>query len=520
MRAVGEPFVAREDVEAPEGGRHLARRQDGGRAGCRRELRDHGRPRRSIRDRGDRGVAPTDVLPAERLGDLAGARRRRQRRRIDADEVHAQGGDRKDDQHGCGDGCHAARPPHDPGGEPRPAAAGGELLQALRRQRVDPRAEPVEEGRQRHERDDAGRQRHEHAAEAHRVEELLREDEQAGHRRCHGERAEDDGATRAPHRRRERLGTVPVPCRLLAPPRDDEERVVDREAEPEPRDEVQREDGERMHVDRDPEPEERERDRAGADERRQERGDEAAKHPERQQQDERERDQLGPAEIALDRRRHLARGDRAAAESHLRIVGERGQQPVGGLLRGFPAARVQEGEHDPVLVDRGAGDGGVTIDPGSRSLDDRRPAGDEREHTRIRLDTGAALDLEIREPALGREVGELSRTGLHARDHGAPDPEGGGEQGRGDERDEPSPGCDQVHKGSRHRRSEAAMAPVATHSSSRPGPAGSRISPRRSAERAIPPRSPGACARPGSRTLRRRRARRRQRRSRAPASFH
>ena len=169
-------------------------------------------------------------------------------------------------------------------------------------------------------------------------------------------------------------------------------------------------------------------------------GDEAAEDPEREQQDERERDQLGAAEIALDRRGHLARRDRAAAEPHLRIVGERRQQPVGRLLRGVAAARVQEREHDPVLVDRRPGDGGVTVDPGSRALDDRRPARDEREHARIGLDAGAALDLEVREAALGREVGELGRAGLHARDHGAPDREGGDEEGGGDERDEREPG--------------------------------------------------------------------------------
>ena len=354
--------------------------------------------------------------------------------------MHAEGRDGEHDQDGRRHGRHPTRPSHHPRGEPRPAAAGGELLQALRRERVDSRAEPVEERGQRNERDDARSQRHEDAAEAHRVEELLREDEQAGHRRGHGEGAEDDGATRASHRRGERLGPVPVPCGLLTPPRDDEERVVDREPEPEAGDEVEGEDGERMDLDRDPEPEERERDRAGADERRQERGDEAAEHPERQQQDEREGDQLGAPEIALDRRGHLARRDRAATEPHLWIVGERREQPVGRLLRRVAAARVQEREHDPVVVDRRAGDRGITVDPGPRARNDGRPAGDEREHARIRLDPRPPLDLEVREAALGREVGELGRPCLHPRDHGAPDRECGDEQHRGDERDEREPG--------------------------------------------------------------------------------
>ena len=71
LGAVGEALVAREDVEPPEAGGHLPRRQDGGRAGCGGELGDHRCSRRGIGDRGDRGVASADVLPAERLGDLA-----------------------------------------------------------------------------------------------------------------------------------------------------------------------------------------------------------------------------------------------------------------------------------------------------------------------------------------------------------------------------------------------------------------------------------------------------------------
>ena len=116
---------------------------------------------------------------------------------------------------------------------------------------------------------------------------------------------------------------MPVPRRLLTPARDDEERVVDREAEPETGDEVEREDREGMHLDGDPQAEERERDRARADERRQKGGHEPAEDPEREQQDQREGDQLGAAEVALDGLRHLAGCDRAAAEEHLGVAGER-----------------------------------------------------------------------------------------------------------------------------------------------------------------------------------------------------
>ena len=222
---------------------------------------------------------------------------------------------------------------------------------------------------------------------------------------------------------------MPVPRRLLAPARDDEQRVVDREAEPEPRDEVEREDRERMHLDREPEPEEREGDRAGADERRQERRDEAAEDPEREQQDERERDQLGAAEIALDRGGHLARRDRAAAEPHLRIV--RRMPRAAGRP---PASRSRR---------RGVCRNASTTPFSSTAV--RATAGSRSMRARVRATTAGppvtsastpgsastpvlSLDLEIREAALGREVGELGRARLHARDHGAPDPEGGDER--------------------------------------------------------------------------------------------
>src|SRR4029079_2372482 len=117
------------------------------------------------------------------------------------------------------------------------------------------------------ERDETGRERHEHTADAHRVEELLREDEEAGHRRRDRQCAEDEGASRAPHRGGKSLGPMAVSRRLLAPARDDEQRVVDREAETESRDQVERKDRERMHLDREAETEEGESDRAGPDER-------------------------------------------------------------------------------------------------------------------------------------------------------------------------------------------------------------------------------------------------------------
>ena len=258
----------------------------------RREARRDVGGRRCVHDRRDRRVAPSDAFPVERLGDLARARRRGQRRRVDPDEVDTERREREDDEERGGDRRDPPRSAHHPGRKTAPAAARGHLLQPAGSERVDPRAEPVEERRQRDERDETGGEGDEDAAEAHRVEELLREDEQAAHRGGDRDGAEEDGAPRTSHRRGERLRAVSVHRRFLPPARDDEQRVVDREAEAEAGDEIEREDREGVHLDRDPEPEERERDRTGTDEGRQECRHEAAEDPEREQEDEREGDQL------------------------------------------------------------------------------------------------------------------------------------------------------------------------------------------------------------------------------------
>ena len=165
-----------------------------------------------------------------------------------------------------------------------------------------------------------------------------------------------------------------VTGRLLAPARDDEERVVDREAEAETGDEIEREDREGVHLDGEPQAEERQRDRAGADERRQERGDEAAEDPEREQEDERERDQLGAAEVALDRLGHLVRGDRAAAEQDPGSSANAAVSRSAASLRDVAAPRPEEGEHDAVLVDDRARDRGIAVDPRPDAGDERRVA--------------------------------------------------------------------------------------------------------------------------------------------------
>ncbi len=200
-----------------------------------------------------------------------------------------------------------------------------------------------------------------------------------------------------------------------------------------------------MHLDRDPEPEEGERDRTGTDEGRQECRHESAEDPEREQEDERERNQLRALEVLLDRLGHLARGDRASAEANLLVTGEGVSEPLRCVLGGIAAARAEEHQHDAVPVDGGAGHGGIPIDPAPDALDRRGAAADEGEDAGVGLDTRPLLDLEAREPALGGEIGELGRAGIHAGNDRASDRESDDDDAGRDERDRAGAGRDQVN---------------------------------------------------------------------------
>ena len=81
----------------------------------------------------------------------------------------------------------------------------------------------------------------ERAAHRHRREEAERKDSERAHRRRHGERAEDDRPARRRERRTQGLEPRPTALDLLPVPRHEQQAVVDREAEAEPGDEVERE---------------------------------------------------------------------------------------------------------------------------------------------------------------------------------------------------------------------------------------------------------------------------------------
>ncbi len=153
---------------------------------------------------------------------------------------------------------------HHPACERRPATTRRRRLPPFGREGIDPRPEHVEERRKRHERDRPGGERDQRSADRHRPEEALREHEQRRHRRGDGQGREEHRPAGGRHRPPKRLDGVPADCELLPIARDHEQRVVDREPQPEPGDEVDREHREVGQLDERPQAEQRRGDRARA----------------------------------------------------------------------------------------------------------------------------------------------------------------------------------------------------------------------------------------------------------------
>ena len=195
-----------------------------------------------------------------------------------------------------------------------PRVGVGAALQEGGRAGVDARAEQGEDRGQDGQRDQRREEDDQGAAEPHRVEEALREDEQRGERRGDGEGGEEDGAAGGRQHPAHRRRAGPGAGDLLAVAGDDEEAVVDRQAEAERRGQVEGEDGDRGEFAGDAEDEEGADDRQAADQQRQQRGDEAAEEEQREQEEEREGEHLGPLEVLLDLLVDLFLGDRRAAD--------------------------------------------------------------------------------------------------------------------------------------------------------------------------------------------------------------
>jgi hypothetical protein len=310
--------------------------------------------------------------------------------------------------------------------------------------------------RQRDQRDQAGGERRDRAADRHRVQKALREDEQREHRRRHRHRAEDDRPPGGAQCAFQGPRAVAVARDLLAIARQDEQRVVDRQTQPEPDREVQREDRQRRRLVEEPQAEKRGHDRQQADEQRQQRRDRAAEHEQREQEQQREGEHLGPREILGDLLADGGPGDGQAADLDTRLGAEPLVDAQACLLavgagahehRDEARAAVARDERAgrPRVNQRGSGlrDASVGLDRFDNAAQlraaglgaDRPVGGDEHDDPRAqpaadRLAQGVARDLALRLRIDEVDVG-IDRE--HARDRGAEADRQGEERDRRDE---------------------------------------------------------------------------------------
>ena len=177
---------------------------------------------------------------------------------------------------------------------------------------------------------------------------------------------------------------------LLAVAGEQEQAPVDRETERKAGDEVERVDRERGKRRELSQQEEADEHGDPARERRQQARDEAAEEEEGEQDDQRHRDELGAAKVALDRRRELVIRDRIAAERHPRIAGEGCEETLAGVLLLLVIERSQGGDH----VGRAA------VGGDHRRIARRRRI-ENRDHRRV----AAQFHLDLAEqPARGRRT--------------------------------------------------------------------------------------------------------------------
>ncbi len=409
------------------------------------------------------------------VGDRAAARTGGQRSGTDGGEGDLQ--ERQSEQHQQRAGADRDQrgPPHDPAGQREPAALG--VLRRLQRaaepgrgQEVDVPAEQSQHRGQHQQRDQQRRGGDQQTADRHRVEEALAEDEQRGHRGAHGERAEQDGAARGVQGDPDRPVDVGLDRHLAAEAGDDQQAVVDREAEAERGDQVEREDRHRGELVDHPQAEQGQDDVQAADDQRQRGGHQTAEDPQREQEQHREGQEFGPLQVVLDGADDLVADHLAAAELDRGVAVEPVGQPVDGVLVVVLRAVLESADHDrppPVLGDQvlvlgpvvrqDVGEGRV---PGHQSGDlvDLLPGAgvvhrgtgvDQGDDAAVALDAGGRADPVVR-PDAARPRGDEVRVAAGQRcDDGRADE--GRHRGHHHGAQHHHPGmpvrqpCDQVH---------------------------------------------------------------------------
>ena len=181
-------------------------------------------------------------------------------------------------------------------------------------------------------------QRDEHAAEAHAAQQRHRDHQQGAQADGDGARTRDDRVTGVLHGDDDGVVVVAAVRALLAPPVDDEQRVVDRDAEADQRDEELHDEADVDHVGAEQHDRERREDRHRGDEQRHER-------EERGEQEQQHGQRAEPAEQGLDEQAR-----------RLGVVGALGQQVVAGdaeVEAGVLAGLLEDRLHRDVGADVG-----------------------------------------------------------------------------------------------------------------------------------------------------------------------
>ena len=364
-----------------------------------------------------------------------------------------------------------------------PGVALGAPVEERGRERVDPFAEHGEDGGEDDERDRGGDQRHQRSADAHRVEEALREDDQRRDRAGDGQGAEEDGASGGRHRALHRLHAGPTGRDLLAVARDDEQAVVDRQPEAEAGDQVEGEDRDVGELARDAQGDHRRDDREPADEQRQQRGDQAAEEEEGEEEEQREGVELGRAQVGLDLLVGLRLGQRRAAHGDPGLALERLGDPLRGVLGPLVVGRREGGRdvggiavvRDEVLravvqIARHARDvrlvaelAGDALDPLPAGRGGHVDAVDQHDHARVPV--ARALQQPIGADALGRRV--VGAVGGEAVGDAGPEGGGGHEQDRGQHEDPLTAALGELGEALEHHGVPPAASAAARSSSAR-----------------------------------------------------
>ena len=189
---------------------------------------------------------------------------------------------------------HRDRPAHHEHGDAVPDALAVDDRATLEHAAlVDPMAEGGEHRRQQHDGAERRRRRHADAGVAERAHERDREHEHRRQPDRHGDGAEQDRPAGRAHRAHDGDPGLVAAGQLLAVAGDDEQAVVDRQAEAQRRRGVEREDRHVGELGEQLQHGERADDREDADGQRQQGGDDRAEHPDQQHERDRDGDHLG-----------------------------------------------------------------------------------------------------------------------------------------------------------------------------------------------------------------------------------